>query len=277
MQQPPLAQSNYNYPLPRVPLTASQVGTKIPISIGGSFQQSVWVEMSNESPYTIACYSLQGVLLNSIQPQICDIFQLPQGDNSFIVIPGILIPLISPSSELDINIYPFGQPSGPYPFPLARQSASIGPSGQTGWTWSLSFSAPTVGPSANIFNPLNSGVNALIYAASGENGGTAVFTFTIAANKSGTNTGETNSNNPAAFSHLIGNPASSKMIVSWSQTANFFNVGDFRSKYCGPGLAAEFLTAPNQSVYVLPPGGNFQIRSNGGTAPVSLTMEWNEQ
>jgi len=165
MQQPsPSAQSNYNYPLPRVPLTSSQVGTKISISIGGSFQQAVWVEMSNESPYTIACYSLQGVLLNSIQPQICDIFQLPQGDNSFIVIPGILIPQAAPSSELDINIYPFGQPSGPYPFPLARQSTPTAGT-QTGFSTTVTFGPTASATAINIWNPVTNTKKAVIYQA----------------------------------------------------------------------------------------------------------------
>jgi len=169
MQQPsPSAQSNYNYPLPKVPITSSQVGTRISISIGGSFQQAVWVEMSNESPYTIACYSLQGVLLNSIQPQICDIFQLPQGDNSFIVIPGILIPQAAPSSELDINIYPFGQPSGPYPFPLARQSAPVARSSSAGFVAQSNFDITATNITVawlNVYNPSGNTLKFTFYAA----------------------------------------------------------------------------------------------------------------
>lgn len=123
----PTPANQYNYPLPKVGITASQVGKRIVVSLGGSFQQLIWVELNNESPYVLSIFSSQGILLQSLQPQVVDIAQLPSGDSFFVIVPNLLIPQASPSSEVDINVYPFGKPEGPYPFPLGRQATSIGP------------------------------------------------------------------------------------------------------------------------------------------------------
>jgi len=160
--------SQYNYPLPKTTITASQVGTRILVSLGGSFQQGAWVEASNESPYIITIYSLQGILLNSIQPQICDIFQVPPGDTGYIIIPGLLIPQASPSSEVDCNVYPFGQPQGPYPFPLARQSTPTSRSSSAGFSFSFNFDATATNVFIawlNVGNPTTSTLKFTFLAA----------------------------------------------------------------------------------------------------------------
>lgn len=163
MSSPP---SQFNYPLPKVAITASQVGTRISVLIGGSFQQDIWVELNNESPYVLSIFSAQGILLNSLQPQIVDIAQIPSGNNSFIIVPNLLIPQASPSSEVDINVYPFGKPEGAYPFPLGRQAAPTARASDVGFTTAASFSpGASLGAGINLFNPANSSIIATIYAA----------------------------------------------------------------------------------------------------------------
>ena len=160
MSSPP---SQFNYPLPKVSITASQVGKRIIVSLGGSFQQDAWVELNNESPYVLSIFSAQGILLQSLQPQVVDIAQIPSGDNFFLIVPNLLIPQASPSSEVDINVYPFGKPEGAYPFPLGRQAAPIDSSSITGYVAFITNNGTVL--AINIFNPLNSGVAAIFLSA----------------------------------------------------------------------------------------------------------------
>ena len=158
--------SQFTYPLAKVPITANQVGKQISLSLGGSFQQAVWIEVANESPYIISILTSQGILLNQLQPQQTDIAQIPSGDSSFIVIPILLLPQAAPSSELDINVYPFDKPEGAYPFPLGRQAAPTARASDVGYTTSASFAPPaSQGAGINLFNPLASSIIATIYAA----------------------------------------------------------------------------------------------------------------
>lgn len=151
--------SSYTYPLPKVSITASQVGTRIPVSIGGSFQQSVWIEVSNESPYILSIFSGQGILLDQLQPQLVDIVQIPSGDNFFIIVPILLLPQASPSSEVDINVYPFGKPEGAYPIPLGRQAAPISSTAINSYGQNARLGTGAANFAVfNVFNLANSGV-----------------------------------------------------------------------------------------------------------------------
>lgn len=175
MSSPP---SQFNYPLPKVSLTTSQVGKRITVLLGGNFQQDVWIEISNESPYLVTILSAQGILLNQLQPQLVDIAQIPSGDNSFVIIPNTLIPQSSPSSELDINVYPFGQPGGPYPFPLNRQSMSSAPTSQIGFVLTTVASPAAINQLVAycIFNPANSGKIYNFYRITAVQNGATTFT-----------------------------------------------------------------------------------------------------
>jgi len=234
--------SSTSFPLPQLSLTAQSAGHPQPVYVGLNLVNG-WVKVWNESPFQLQASDGAGAWMHEVPAQAVDAFPLDPGVKFFTLLPIGLIPLLSPAYKVRLALFPDGPPPGSYPQALSRQAASVGPSGQTGFAATLSFSAPTVGPSINVFNPLNSGVIFTFFTLQGENGGTSVFTFTIAGNNSGVNTAETNSLTP--ISHNLANSVASNAIVSWSQTANFFSVGDIRSKYAGPGLTADFLTAPS--------------------------------
>jgi len=272
--------SQYNYPLPKVPITASQVGTQIHVSLGGSFQQSAWIELNNESPYVLSVYSAQGVLLNSLQPQICDIAQIPSGDSSFILIPGLLIPQSAPSSEVDINVYPFGQPQGPYPFPLARQSAPVTGGGKGGYSYPNSNVPGASGIAAYIlFNPSNSGVNFLIYSASYSMAGGSTNPTNPAFSTFATNSGISGTSETPT-PHTTGGVASkAQLTVNNAFTGSLTNqngIDQVQSNGTAQ-LQKEFL--PNGDVVTVTPNNGAVITANqlSGIVLYTMNMRWLEQ
>lgn len=274
MSSPP---SQYNYPLPKVGITASQVGTRIPVSVGGSFQQDIWVELNNESPYVLSIFSAQGILLNSLQPQVADIAQIPSGDSLFIIVPSLLIPQASPSSEVDINVYPFGKPEGPYPFPLNRQSAPVSGAVQFGYGLSVLLGSTTGDFSAlNVFNPTNSGKNYIIYSELLLHTDTRVDNFIF-----GLTAGPDNAlggTHPTPQRHDLSSPPSAAVT-----SANVITALPTVTPQSLPiqipiqqNVFTQIVT--NGNLYVVHPGQNFFLALQSLTgANVNYQVDWYEQ
>jgi|SRR5215469_149448 len=285
--------SNYNYPLPKVTITASQVGTKVNVSLGGSFQQAVWIEINNESPYILSVFSSQGILLNSLQPQICDIAQVPRGDTFFILVPNLLIPQASPSFEVDINVYPFAKPIGAYPFPLGRQAVPTSPANSgSGFSSSRAFnSAPVAGNvlGMNLFNPANSGKNLLIYLIRlifGVNfnvaGNTVTYNlgFTAGAdlNLSGGNVGVVANNTQTPVTSQVHSTFTNNQAIG---AGTLFEAINFGPSGTVPFFIATYDFVPFPDQKLIPPGTNVTVtvlNTQGGIACIGgISFRWNEQ
>ncbi len=156
--------SQFNYPLSPILLTASQVGSRIPVSLGGYFQGVPWIVAYNESSFAISIITQQGTITN-IQAGCYDKVPLEQGSTSFFITPTSFLPTGNPISEVDINVYPFGEPEGSFPGVNPRQTAPVSAAVKFGY--SINFTVSGAGPFQmfNVFNPANSGKNYIFYSA----------------------------------------------------------------------------------------------------------------
>ena len=269
--------ANWNYPLGKVTITASQVGVKIPVPIGGSFQQSVWLEIYDESPYIITIYSSQGIILNQINPQICDIVQLPQGDTLFYIQPNLLLPQASPSSEVDINVYPFGKPQGAYPIPLGRQAATPGPEALAGgFSFSTLLNMPTGGAGGIKIANVSTTKLLVFYAC-------ILITTQVLASLPQAQVGWVSNTIALGVSGLT--PASnisngnlvSVAAISQQTTGAVALTQVWAFSFVGPGIPFNFIPFPDKKL--VPPGESLVVNiSNGsGAASWALIVPWTEQ
>ena len=274
MSSPP---SQFNYPLPKVGITASQVGKRITVPLGGSFQQSVWIELSNESPYLLSILDSQGILLNQLQPQLVDIAQIPSGDSLFFIIPNLLIPQASPSSEVDINVYPFGKPEGAYPFPLNRQSSPVYSSGPIGFSSSVGASVSIVNGifAMSCFNPVSNARIAQFYKAEfryTDTGNTTALVFSTTSDP----------NLPTGITPTPqttrANIVASGLHCTWSGNATL--VGLFlRQMQVSNLFIWNGMTDPRDFIEVVPGSGIFVAMSSvpSTTSVNTLNTQWTEQ
>lgn len=255
--------SQYNYPLAPIIITPAQINTRITVPIGGSFQKAPWVEVNNESPYLIQIITFQGTIFG-VQPQTVDKVPLDQGTNAFIIQPLLLLPQAAPSSQVQINVYPFGEPDGGYPYPLVRQSAPTSGAAIFGFSAMDTITSASVANAcaANIFNPANSGKNYIFYSvrySANDSAGTnlPLLEFVTGAD---TNLPVTLAANQLV-SHNIGGGISSAAHITESTGGTVLPsaTGIFEQAVYNTGTYFEFINFPDE--IKIPPGTNLTLIS----------------
>lgn len=152
----------YTYNLAPVILNQSTSGVRQLVDTGLFY--GGWIVIKNESPWDIQV--IQGGVNRTVKAQFADKMQTFQ--RIIYILPSQLLPQGSPSSRIDIEVFPLGEPYGYYPHPLARQSAPVSASVQFGYSTTIT-ELSGVGPlqMINIFNPTNSGKNYVFYSILG--------------------------------------------------------------------------------------------------------------
>lgn len=268
-QQQQILQQQFSYNLPPVILNQSTSG--MPQAVDTGLFNGNWIVVSDESPWDINV--IQGGINKRIKAGFADKIQTFQ--RIVYVQPTLLLPQGAPASQIDVEVYPVGEPSGYFPVTLARQSAPVSASVKFGYSTFIE-QLGGAGPyqMLNIFNPSNSGKNYIFYSN----------IVTISSGTAATQIlGEilvgpdvNLANNAGAFQHDTNGPASvsHNTFATGSLPSNGVLSAPF-NLVTQVGLPTQCLQ--NGDLVTLHQGNNFLIVANTTTQLLTDNISWWEQ
>lgn len=266
----------YSYYLAPLVLTPAQVN--IPQLVNTGNRLGGWIIVQNNSPYKIQVQLPGSGNTLPLDPQTVDKFVVNTGDQVIYILPLTLLPNAAPSSQLDIQVYPGpdpdNEPPGQYPMALSRQAAPTS-SAQAGFTFSFTAGSSTSGELAiAVFNPANSGVNAIFHEG----------TFVDLNASDGTGQGALgwNTGDPALGNSFIptsndSNRPASKMMCEWSSSSTFSPTTQIDLARTTVKEPYNFIPFPDQKI--LRPGAAIVLTSLGGVTGFTSNckFKWIEQ
>lgn len=266
----------YSYYLAPLVLTPTMVN--IPQTVNTGNRLGGWLIVYNNSPYKIQVQLPGSGNTLPLDPQTVDKFVVNTGDQVISILPLTLLPGSSPTSQVDIQVYPGpdpdNEPPGTYPMALSRQTA---PSSSlvAGFTTAVLFTSSTIGAFALVlFNPANSSKVLVVTAAR------VGCLFTTTTPQGSLN--YVNSDPGLGASTINPNTAGSTIVpVAKAETSSASVPAASANIEFVPlisGQPREFIPFPSQRK-VLPGNGLFVEVSSGPTSSVQYTgfLEWTEQ